>query len=91
MVVNRVAGNFHFALTHEEHTTLMAVFGQREALNVSHTIHSVSFGEWLWLTHHPIPHESDWLNHPPPSTVADSTPPIHTVRAHTAHTVSGGG
>ena len=45
IVVNRVAGNFHIALTHEEHTTLMAVFKDRDGLNVSHEIHSVSFGE----------------------------------------------
>jgi hypothetical protein len=45
MVVNRVAGHFHFALTHEEHATLMAVYKERDALNVSHTIHALSFGE----------------------------------------------
>mmetsp|Transcript_16967 Transcript_16967/g.53800 ORF Transcript_16967/g.53800 Transcript_16967/m.53800 type:complete len:178 (+) Transcript_16967:386-919(+) len=45
MVVNRVAGNFHFALTHEEHATLMAVYKDREALNVSHNIHAISFGD----------------------------------------------
>ena len=58
-----MAGNFHFALTHEahasgpqlspgtaslhtcsrsqEHATLMAVFGSRDKLNVSHSVHSV--------------------------------------------------
>ena len=43
--VNKVAGNFHFALQKADHHVLMTVFGKREAINVSHHIHSVSFGE----------------------------------------------
>ena len=45
MQVNKVAGNFHFALQKADHHVLMTVFGKREAINVSHHIHSVSFGE----------------------------------------------
>uniref|UniRef100_A0A7S3BPE8 Endoplasmic reticulum vesicle transporter C-terminal domain-containing protein n=1 Tax=Haptolina ericina TaxID=156174 RepID=A0A7S3BPE8_9EUKA len=45
MMVNKVAGNFHFALQKADHHTLMSVFGKREALNVSHVIHSISFGD----------------------------------------------
>jgi len=45
MQVNKVAGNFHFALQKADHHVLMTVFRQRESINVSHVIHSVSFGE----------------------------------------------
>merc|ERR1712070_469364 len=45
MRVRRVAGNFHFALTHADHHVLMSVFHDRSHLNLSHTIHSISFGE----------------------------------------------
>mmetsp|Transcript_50112 Transcript_50112/g.108593 ORF Transcript_50112/g.108593 Transcript_50112/m.108593 type:complete len:379 (+) Transcript_50112:252-1388(+) len=45
VTVNRVAGNFHFALNQADQHTLMTVFKDRDALNVSHHIHSVSFGE----------------------------------------------
>ena len=44
-MVNRVAGNFHFSLTHADHHTLLKVFHDREHLNVSHVIHSISFGD----------------------------------------------
>ena len=43
--VKKVAGNFRFALYKEDHHVLMSVFGRNEALNVSHVIHSISFGE----------------------------------------------
>ena len=45
LLVNKVAGNFHFALTKADHHVLMTVFKQREAVNVSHVIHTISFGE----------------------------------------------
>ena len=41
----QVAGNFHFSLTKADHHVLMSVYGQREAINVSHVIHGISFGE----------------------------------------------
>ena len=43
--VNKVAGNFHFSLTEADHHVLMTVYGKRDQLNVSHVIHSISFGE----------------------------------------------
>ena len=45
VLVNKVAGNFHFSLTKADHHVLMSVYKGRESLNVSHVIHSVSFGE----------------------------------------------
>ena len=44
LMVNRVAGRFHFSLTHADHHTLLKVFQTRESLNVSHVIHTLSFG-----------------------------------------------
>ena len=41
----QVAGNFHFSLTKADHHVLMSVYGQRSSINVSHVIHSVSFGD----------------------------------------------
>ena len=41
----QVAGNFHFSLTKADHHVLMSVYGQRDSINVSHIIHTVSFGE----------------------------------------------
>jgi len=45
VLVNKVAGNFHFSLTKADHHVLMTVYGQRSSINVSHVIHSISFGE----------------------------------------------
>jgi len=45
ITVNKVAGNFHFALSKADHHVLMTVFGQKESINVSHVIHSISFGD----------------------------------------------
>jgi len=45
LLVNKVAGNFHFALSKSDHHVLMKVYGQKESINVSHVIHSISFGE----------------------------------------------
>ena len=45
ITVQKVAGNFHFALQKADHHVLMTVFGQKESLNVSHVIHSISFGD----------------------------------------------
>jgi len=45
LMVNKVAGNFHFALLKADHHVLMSVFGKRESLNVSHVVHSISFGQ----------------------------------------------
>lgn len=45
MLVNKVAGNFHFALQKADHHVLMTVFRKRESLNMSHIVHSISFGE----------------------------------------------
>ena len=45
LLVNKVAGNFHFALAKADHHVLMSVFKQRESINVSHIIHTVSFGD----------------------------------------------
>jgi len=45
LLVNKVAGNFHFAMSRSDHHVLMKVYGQRESINVSHVIHSISFGE----------------------------------------------
>jgi len=45
VTVNRVAGNFHFAMSEADHHTLMSVFRDRESLNVSHHIHSIAFGD----------------------------------------------
>ena len=45
LLVNKVAGHFHFALQKADHHVLMTVFKRRDALNVSHLVHSISFGE----------------------------------------------
>jgi len=45
LLVNKVAGDFHFALQRADHHALMSVYHNRESLNVSHVIHSISFGE----------------------------------------------
>lgn len=45
VTVNKVAGNFHFAMTKADHHVLMNVFKQKESINVSHVIHSISFGD----------------------------------------------
>jgi len=45
VTVNKVAGNFHFALSKADHHVLMTVFGQKESINVSHVIHCISFGD----------------------------------------------
>ena len=47
VLVNRVAGNFHFSLTKADHHVLMSVYGARSSINVSHVIHSISFGETI--------------------------------------------
>jgi len=43
--VGKVAGNFHFAVDRNDQRTMMTVFGQRDSINMSHTVRSVSFGE----------------------------------------------
>jgi len=45
IIVNKVAGDFHFALQKADHHALLSVYKSRESLNVSHIIHSISFGE----------------------------------------------
>ena len=45
VVLKRVAGSIHFLLDEEDISTLMAVFQDSDQLNVSHIIHSISFGE----------------------------------------------
>lgn len=44
LLVNKVAGNFHFSLSKADLHVLMSVYGKRDSINVSHIIHSVSFG-----------------------------------------------
>jgi len=45
VLVNKVAGNFHFSLAKADHHVLMSVYGKRDSINVSHVIHQISFGE----------------------------------------------
>ena len=45
LLVNKVAGHFPLALQKADHHVLMTVFKRRDALNVSHLVHSISFGE----------------------------------------------
>ena len=39
MIVNKVAGNFHFSLSKADLHVLMSVYGKRDSINVSHVIH----------------------------------------------------
>ena len=48
----QVAGNFHFAVHKSDQHALMHVFEKKDAINVSHIIHSISFGKILHPTGH---------------------------------------
>ena len=62
VLVNKVAGNFHFSLTKADHHVLMSVYGKRESINVSHVIHEVSFGEPYPEMVNPLDHTSKILH-----------------------------
>lgn len=63
LLVNKVAGNFHFAMAKADHYVLMNVYGNRESLNVSHVIHGVSFGEPYPDMVNPLDHTPKILHH----------------------------
>lgn len=62
LLVNKVAGDFHFAMQKADHHALMSVYKNRESLNVSHVIHSITFGDPYPGMHNPLEHSHKILS-----------------------------